>query len=244
MERLFIVRHGQREDFVNPGWKAQAPDPYDTPLSAHGAEQAEEVARFFAAAAPAVQPQRVLCSPYLRALQTAAPTAAVLDLPLCVEPGLAESEFRQVGGAPFPQPPTTAAAVRTRLGGRVRVDDAWTPLGPRATGFEDVAACCARARALVAALERAEEAGAVAGRVVLFTHAAMVIALMRAALRDDRYDSEIPVCGVCELVRVSGGGWQLVRDCDASMLRGGSEHAWNFGGHRFPIPQPQPQPQP
>ena len=242
MERLFIVRHGQREVFVNPGWRDQATDPYDTPLSAHGAEQADEVARFFAAAAPAVQPQRVLCSPYLRALQTAAPTARALGLPLCVEPGLAESEFRPLGAAPFPQPPTAAGAVHARLGGSgPRVDAAWRPLGPRATGFEDAAACCARARALVAALERAEAAGVLAGRVVLFTHAATAIALVRAALRDDRYDSEIPVCGVCELVRTPGArGWQLVRDCDASMLRGGPEHPWNFGTHRFPAPQPQP----
>lgn len=234
MERLFIVRHGQREDFVNPGWKKQATNLYDTPLSAHGAEQAEEVARFFAALPPSERPQRVLCSPYLRALQTAAPTARALGLHLCVEPGLAESEFRPLGTAPFPQLPSTPAAVDARLGGCVLADAAWTPLGPRATDFEDATACCARAQALVAALEHT-----LAGRAVLFTHAATAIALVRAVLRDARYDTPVPVCGVCELVRVPlEGGWRLVRDADASMLSRGSEHAWCFGSHRAPVPQP------
>jgi hypothetical protein len=57
-------------------------DPRDPPLSALGHQQARETAAFFAALPQPQRPTRILCSPYLRVLQTAAPTADALGLRL------------------------------------------------------------------------------------------------------------------------------------------------------------------
>jgi hypothetical protein len=64
---------------------------HDPPLSAQGQRQAAELGAFLAAARPnnpAVR--RLLVSPYVRTIQTAAPLSAALDLKICLEDGLAE----------------------------------------------------------------------------------------------------------------------------------------------------------
>jgi glucosyl-3-phosphoglycerate phosphatase len=83
---MILLRHGQSEfnarfgiDRRDPG----IPDPKLTPL---GHEQAEA-----AAVALAGEPiARILVSPYTRALQTAAPIARRLALPVVVTPGVRE----------------------------------------------------------------------------------------------------------------------------------------------------------
>lgn len=85
-QSFFFVRHGHREDFRDPDWKARAARPHDPPLSAVGLRQAEDVAR-------ALRGQGITAlysSPFLRALQTAAPVAEALDLPIRVEPSFSE----------------------------------------------------------------------------------------------------------------------------------------------------------
>ena len=44
-QRIYLIRHGQREDFEDPTWPQRAARPYDTPLSATGFRQAEDVGR-------------------------------------------------------------------------------------------------------------------------------------------------------------------------------------------------------
>ncbi len=83
---LYFVRHGMRADFGNPSWRETADNPHDTPLSPSGLEQAGDVA----AALAGTGIKRVFSSPFLRALETAHPLAVVLDVPLCIEPGLCE----------------------------------------------------------------------------------------------------------------------------------------------------------
>ena len=77
--RLWIARHGQsagnvaREAADAAGLHAIAVDvrDVDVPLSALGRQQAEALGRWFAALPEAERPETVLCSPYLRARQTA-----------------------------------------------------------------------------------------------------------------------------------------------------------------------------
>lgn len=85
-QSFFFVRHGQREDFVNPGWKAHAERPHDPPLSAGGFRQAQDVARALRGRGITA----LYSSPFLRALQTATPIAEALDLPIRVEPAFCE----------------------------------------------------------------------------------------------------------------------------------------------------------
>ena len=84
--KVWLVRHGQRLDFVQPQWFLTAPYPYDPPLSAYGIYQALELVQQLRGQNVA----QVFCSPHLRALQTAQPTAHALGLDIQVEFGLRE----------------------------------------------------------------------------------------------------------------------------------------------------------
>ncbi|MEO0947463.1 MAG: histidine phosphatase family protein [Cyanobacteria bacterium J06641_5] len=84
--RIWLARHGNRYDFVRPDWFETARRPYDPPLSREGSVQAQELAHRLCREPIA----RLFCSPYLRAVQTAAPVAAALGLPLCLEAGWGE----------------------------------------------------------------------------------------------------------------------------------------------------------
>lgn len=83
---MILLRHGQSE--FNLHFTATKRDPgiRDPGLTPLGQEQAE-------AAAVALRDQgirRIMASPYTRALQTAAPTARLLNLPVEVHPGVRE----------------------------------------------------------------------------------------------------------------------------------------------------------
>ena len=86
-QTVWIARHANRLDFVNPEWFATADRPYDPPLSEDGFEQAGRLARRLAAE---TKIQHIFCSPFLRTVQTAAKVAKALELPLKLEWGLCE----------------------------------------------------------------------------------------------------------------------------------------------------------
>ena len=98
----YIVRHGEREDHVNPGWipgvacgsAGTAPgcalSVDDPPLSKGGLLQARETASFFKEMKNTARPVAVVCSPFIRTLQTGGEIAEKMRVPLLVEPGLSE----------------------------------------------------------------------------------------------------------------------------------------------------------
>ena len=72
MRTVWLVRHGNRQDFVDRSWRETAARPHDPPLSADGREQARETGRFLAG-----EPiDHLFASPFLRAVETAARRAA------------------------------------------------------------------------------------------------------------------------------------------------------------------------
>ena len=82
---MILLRHGQSE--FNAAFTQARRDPgiVDAPLTALGHAQAEAAAeRLVAADAPAIA--RIIASPYLRALQTAAPIARRLGLTVEISP--------------------------------------------------------------------------------------------------------------------------------------------------------------
>lgn len=83
---LWIARHGNREDFVDPAWVERSARPYDPGLSPDGHEQARRLAVRLASE----KISRIYCSPFLRTVQTANAVAEQLDLPLFLEPGFGE----------------------------------------------------------------------------------------------------------------------------------------------------------
>ena len=85
-QRIWIVRHGNREDFQIPGWARTAQRPYDPALSQDGETQAQEVGR-------SLRDEPIDCifaSPFLRTIQTASHIADALNLPVYLEPGIGE----------------------------------------------------------------------------------------------------------------------------------------------------------
>jgi broad specificity phosphatase PhoE len=99
--RLWLIRHGNRLDFVQPAWFTTALYPYDPPLCPRGLRQAQELGDRLATEAI----QHIFVSPFLRTCQTALPCAARLQLPLKLEPGLGEwHNPAWMGRAPELQP--------------------------------------------------------------------------------------------------------------------------------------------
>lgn len=85
-QTVWIARHGNRLDFVNPDWFLTAKRPYDPPLSDDGVVQARQLGQRLVGAGIA----HIFASPFLRTVQTANQVAETLDLPIKIESGLSE----------------------------------------------------------------------------------------------------------------------------------------------------------
>jgi len=91
---LFLVRHGERQDYVDSSWvRAHLEEqPWNPPLSGRGLRQAEELARGATAWCKrlGLDLGAVYTSPLQRCKQTAQPVAEVAGLAVQVEPRLME----------------------------------------------------------------------------------------------------------------------------------------------------------
>ncbi len=83
---VWIARHANRLDFVNPDWFLTAERRYDSPLSEDGFVQAKQLANRL----KGEKISHIFASPFLRTVQTANAVAEVLDLPIKLETGLSE----------------------------------------------------------------------------------------------------------------------------------------------------------
>ena len=83
---IWLARHGNRLDFVEPEWFSNAEKKYDPPLSEDGRIQAQQLADKL----PQKKIDHLITSPFLRAVETADIIAQVLDLSIKVEAGLGE----------------------------------------------------------------------------------------------------------------------------------------------------------
>ena len=94
---LYLIRHGARLDFENPGWRDTAARPDDPPLSTTGLDQVQRVAATLADR----NIRWIYASPFLRTLQSATALADRLGLPIRIEHGFSE----WLNPAWMPQPP-------------------------------------------------------------------------------------------------------------------------------------------
>lgn len=211
--RLLVVRHGDRHDYANPDWAVATAkaggDVRDPPLSELGHRQARETAAALAALAKAqgFKIDCVLASPYLRTIQTAAPLAQLLGLPVLLEEGLAETHHR----------PDTLPGAAERHASFPEVDVSWRALHPITPDAEirgvpvegHPNSYFSRILNVSSLLERR-----FAGKCcVLFTHAAsvsLVSALTREPMPADLSLTFAP-CGVYHLKRPGkGGAWRVL----------------------------------
>ena len=83
---IWIARHGNRFDFVDPEWFNTAPRRYDPPLSEDGLLQTYQIGKRLKSETI----NHIFASPFLRTIQTAHQIADILDLPIKLEAGLSE----------------------------------------------------------------------------------------------------------------------------------------------------------
>jgi broad specificity phosphatase PhoE len=83
---VWIARHANRLDFVNPDWFLTAERRYDPPLSNDGMVQAQQLAKRL----KKENITHIFASPFLRTVQTANAVAEMLNLPIKLEKGLSE----------------------------------------------------------------------------------------------------------------------------------------------------------
>ena len=120
---ILLIRHGDRYDYAigKEPWKlrCKASDTLvssDPPLSALGHSQARALASYLGSTGRRVD--RIICSPYLRALQTAQPLAHESGLPLLVDFVAAEAH----------QKPSALPPMDARLPYFPEIDDVHAPL--------------------------------------------------------------------------------------------------------------------
>ncbi|MEL4893973.1 histidine phosphatase family protein [Crocosphaera sp. Alani8] len=85
-QTVWIARHGNRLDFVNPDWFNTAERRYDPPLSDDGFIQAKQLAKRLEKG----NIGHIFASPFLRTIQTASEVAKIVDLPIKLEAGIGE----------------------------------------------------------------------------------------------------------------------------------------------------------
>ena len=87
---MLLIRHGQSEFNVAFGRDRIDPGITDAPLTELGRRQARAVAAAIESGRIDRPVSRLICSPYTRALQTAAIIGEILDLPIAVDPLIRE----------------------------------------------------------------------------------------------------------------------------------------------------------
>ncbi|GBF80000.1 histidine phosphatase family protein [Aphanothece sacrum] len=90
-QNVWIARHGNRLDFVNPEWFNTAKRRYDPPLSEDGIIQAKQLAKRL----QFEKINHIFASPFLRTIQTAHQIAETLNLDIKLESGLGEWHNRE-----------------------------------------------------------------------------------------------------------------------------------------------------
>lgn len=190
---LYLVRHGERRDDVDPAWAATAERPHDPPLTDEGRRQARLTGDRLADAGI----DAVFTSPYRRAVETAHHVAAPHEVPVRPETGLGEHlNADWFDGVPDRAPLADLAREFPAVDpGRESV---LTPSYPE-TGAEMVARQGETARRLLAATE---------GTLALVGHGATVGGVAEHLLGDGD-GIHAPYCGVTELEE-RGGSWRLV----------------------------------
>jgi broad specificity phosphatase PhoE len=189
---LWLMRHGQREDHVDLDWAKTAARPLDPALSLTGVEQARAVAHRLAAEGIT----RIFTSPYLRCAETAHLVAAVLGVPVHVEPGIGELHHPD-WSAGLPELLTLDdLAVRTGAfdHGHAALHE---PVYP-----ETIEEAFARAEATARKIAERYD-----GTLLLVGHAVSVTGIVRGLTKDD---GEVPCPEACvKRLEREGASWRL-----------------------------------
>lgn len=209
MRSLWIARHGNRQDFVDPDWHATADRPHDPGLSPDGVEQARALGRRVAT----LDLDGMVSSPFLRAVQTAHHTADVAAHTVRLEPGLGEWHNPEwFDTVPDPLPHETLADRFASVA--LDHEPCHLPAFPESkeTAFARIG------RTVRCLAERHPEAS-----LLLVGHGITVQGVLRGLLGDVP-ETGCPLASLTHLVE-ENGDWRLVARNDVSHLESGPEAA-------------------
>jgi broad specificity phosphatase PhoE len=85
---IWLLRHAERLDEVDPTWAKTASRPFDPPISEKGVKQAQQTAKYLKEKNFRID--RIISSPFLRCMQTAHEISLFFNKPICIEPGVCE----------------------------------------------------------------------------------------------------------------------------------------------------------
>mmetsp|Transcript_34017 Transcript_34017/g.79560 ORF Transcript_34017/g.79560 Transcript_34017/m.79560 type:complete len:224 (+) Transcript_34017:67-738(+) len=196
---VFLTRHGSRIDKEDRGWMAKAghsrsDDPH---LSTDGEEQAAQLATKLANLHEQENLSHIVCSPFIRCVQTALPLSEALQLPIKIEPGICEILTT------FPPGFLDVSAIKEFYPNRI--DPSYEPVvkrGGLSREYSDSQAAGWAANAASEVRKRLE------GRILFVGHGASCLGIAEAFGASD-------YVGYASLSRFSAGGaktgpWRLV----------------------------------
>lgn len=210
MQTLWIARHANRQDFANPEWAATADRPHDPDLSTDGEKQADQLGRRVAA----LPIDRIVTSPFLRAVHTAHHAANASELNLYLEPGLGEwLNPDWFESAPDTRPISTLC----RRFPRITTDHTpcRTPSFPESK-HESLARLGGTARCLT---ERYDNE-----TLLLVGHGITVQGVLHGLIGSDVPDSGCPLASLTKVVH-NDGTWAIRHRNDTSHLENGARSA-------------------
>lgn len=202
-DTVWAVRHGQRQDSVDPNWESNAERIHDPPLTELGRWAAWRVGRRLDEADIAFD--AVLASPFLRAVETADEICREIDREFVLEPGLGEHRNAEWFDS---EPETVAVEALDRQFGTLRLDHEPLVFPSFPESHDD-------------AMERIGEttrriAAAVDGTVLLVGHG-ITIGGVVGGLVGSAEGADAPLCGLTRLDR-DGEAWELAFSGDMTHL--------------------------
>ena len=193
-DSVWVVRHGQRQDTVDPDWELTAARQHDPGLTELGRWQAWRCGRFFADADIAFD--AIYCSPFLRAVQTTAEICGVIGGAGWLEPGLGEHRNSEWFDS---EPDTLSFDTLANYFDPIR-DDHELFVVPEFPETHDEAE--GRAGETARQIADAHE-----GRVLIVGHGLTIGGVVRG-LVGSAEGVDAPLCGLTRIDRVADG-WEL-----------------------------------
>jgi len=210
MSTIWLARHANRQDFADPEWAATADRPHDPGLSPDGVEQAHQLSR----RVTELGVDRIVSSPFLRAVETAHPAAEALDEPVYLEPGLGEWQNEDWFDGPAE---TLSAHILTERFERVRPDHepCRTPEYPESR-HASLARIGATGQCLI---DRFPDE-----TLLLVGHGMTVLGVLHGLIGSEVPDPGCPLASLTEVVR-RDGTWRIRTRNDTTHLENGTRAA-------------------
>ncbi|PBK77277.1 phosphoglycerate mutase-like protein [Armillaria solidipes] len=222
VEKIYIVRHGFRMNWVMTNWKSATGLPRDPPLAALGEVQAQECASYFLSLPEDERPTAIFSSPYYRCLQTASPVSTALGIPIFVEHGLSEWYSPVEPNTGLHPRPGPASSLEPYFPGQISSD--WDSIHYPSRLGETVDEVLVRVETFLQDFLPLRPKGE---RLLIVSHAATIAALVRLLSGERDMPIRIGCCSLSQFHQ-NGNTWTRVKTADGSHLSGGSLRDWGF----------------